>query len=93
MGEDIGVPLAWPRPGFWCLGSMSVSRCCGTVAVIMKLLAADVVLNLLSLTITSTYGHQSLLSRLSSPNSLCIVVRKSIHIRISKHSQMNARGE
>lgn len=42
----------------------------------MRLLAADVVLNLLSLPIIPSCGHQSLLSRLSYPNSLCIVVRK-----------------
>lgn len=49
---------------------------------------------LLSLSITPVCGHQSLhkLSSLPSPNSPSIVGRKSIHIRISKQSRMNAWG-
>lgn len=61
-GGDIGAPPAWLRPGLRSLGSVGVSRCCGTAMVIMRLLAADVALNLLSLPITPSCGHHCLLS-------------------------------
>lgn len=84
MGGDIGVPGV---ASACSLLSVGVFGYCGAAVVIMRLLPADVVLNLLSLPITPSWGH-----RPPSPNKLCIVVRKSIHIKISKQRQMNVRG-
>lgn len=60
-------PPAWLRPGLCSLGSVGVSRCRGAAEMIMRLLAADVGHNLLSLPITPSCGHQSLLIHLFLP--------------------------